>query len=292
MQYIRTLIETLEYSLPRIGFSDIVDVLVVAIVIYKIITSLRSSSAVRVAKGIVIVLVATFLTDVFNLNTLNFILTQILELGVIAIIILFQPELRRFLERMGSKQLTQLVGGQKERHSATETTIETVVNACEILSRERIGALIVIEREDLLDEYFASGTVLDARISVQILRSLFHPNTALHDGAVILRADRVAAAGCVLPLTENTHLNADLGTRHRAGVGMSEASNAVVVIVSEETGTISVAVGGMLKRHLAPQMLSRILQNELLSNREQSESGIMDKVRRFLSIGGDDHEET
>lgn len=292
MQYIRTLIETLEYSLPRIGFSDIVDVLVVAIVIYKIITSLRSSSAVRVAKGIVIVLVATFLTDVFNLNTLNFILTQILELGVIAIIILFQPELRRFLERMGSKQLTQLVGGQKERHSATETTIETVVNACEILSRERIGALIVIEREDLLDEYFASGTVLDARISVQILRSLFHPNTALHDGAVILRADRVAAAGCVLPLTENTHLNADLGTRHRAGVGMSEASNAVIVIVSEETGTISVAVGGMLKRHLAPQMLSRILQNELLSNREQSESGIMDKVRRFLSIGGDDHEET
>ena len=111
------------------------------------------------------------------------------------------------------------------------------------------------------------------------------------DGAVILRSDRVAAAGCVLPLTENTHLNADLGTRHRAGVGMSEASDAVVVIVSEETGTISVAVGGMLKRHLAPQMLERLLKNELLASREQSESGVMEKVRQFLSLGGGDHEE-
>ncbi len=291
MQYIRTFIETLEYSLPRIGLSDIVDVLVVALVIYKIFSSLRSSSAIRVAKGIVIVLVATFLTDLFRLNTVHFILSQILELGVIAIIILFQPELRRFLERMGSKQLSTLVGGQKEHHSVTETAIETVVNACDILSREHIGALIAIERDVLLEEYFASGTVLDAKVSVQILRSLFHPNTALHDGAVILRNDRVAAAGCVLPLTENTHLNADLGTRHRAGVGMSEASDAVVVIVSEETGTISVAVGGMLKRHLAPQMLERLLKNELLADREQSAFGIMDKVRKFLCLGGDGREE-
>jgi len=291
MQYIRTFIETLEYSLPRIGLSDIIDVLVVTLVIYKILSSLRSSSAVRVAKGIVIILVATFLTDLLRLNTVHFILSQILELGVIAIIILFQPELRRFLERVGSKQLMQLVGGQKEHHSVTETTIETVVNACEILSRERIGALIVMERDVLVEEYFASGTVVDAKVSVQILRSLFHPNTALHDGAVILRNDRVAAAGCVLPLTENTHLSADLGTRHRAGVGMSEASDAVVVIVSEETGTISVAVSGMLKRHLAPQMLERLLKNELLDTHEQKEDGIMDKVRKFLSLGGGDREE-
>ena len=299
MQYIRTFIETLEYSLPGIGLSDIIDVLVVAAVIYKIITSLRSTSAVRVGKGIVIVLVATFLTDVLELNTVHFILSQILELGFIALIILFQPELRRFLERVGSKKLTGIVLGQKDKTPATETAIETVVNACEILSREHIGALIVMERSDRLDEYFATGTVLDARVSVQILRSLFHPNTALHDGAVILRSDRVAAAGCVLPLTENTHLNADLGTRHRAGVGMSapkynllyEASDAVVVIVSEETGTISVAVGGMLKRHLAPQMLERLLKNELLASREQSESGVMEKVRQFLSLGGGDHEE-
>lgn len=290
MKYIRTLVESLEYSLPNIGFSDIVDVLVVAAVIYKIVTSLRSSSAIRVAKGVVIVLIATFLTDILELNTVHFILSQILELGFIALIILFQPELRRFLERMGSKRIVGMVMGQKDRTSVNEHAIETVVNACEILSRERIGALIVIEREVALDEFYVSGTTLDARISVQILRSLFHPNTALHDGAVILRADRVAAAGCVLPLTENTHLNADLGTRHRAGVGMSEVTDAVVVIVSEETGTISVAVSGMLKRHLAPQMLERLLKNELLSNREQTESGFMDKVRSFLTSGGNDEE--
>ena len=291
MQLIKSFLRTMEYSLPRIGLADVIDVLVVALVIYKLVTSLRSSSAIRVAKGIVIVLVVTFLTDVMRLNTVHFILSQILELGFIALIILFQPELRRFLERVGSRRIAGIVMGQKEAVSVMENTVETVVNACEILSKERIGALIVFERDVLLDSYFSTGTLLDARVSVQILRSLFHPNTALHDGAVILRKDRVAAAGCVLPLTENTRLNPGLGTRHRAGVGMSEASDAVVVIVSEETGTISVAVGGMLKRHLAPQMLSRLLKNELISTKQEVKTGFMEKVKSFLSVGGDGSEE-
>lgn len=292
VQLIKSFFQTLEYSLPRIGVADIIDVLVVSFLFYKIISSLRSSSANRVGKGVLILIVATILTSVLKLNTVNFILSQVLELGIIALVILFQPELRRFLEKMGSRRLTELVSTRDTDQSTMQSVVETVVNACEILSRDRIGALIVLERDVRLDEYFKTGTVLDSKVSVQLLRSLFFPNTALHDGAVIMRKDRVSAAGCVLPLTENTHLNADLGTRHRAGVGMSEASDAVVVIVSEETGTISVAVGGMLKRHLAPQMLERLLKNELISTKQETEKNFVDKVRDFLVRGGGNHEET
>ena len=141
--------------------------------------------------------------------------------------------------------------------------IAQTVMACEIMSRERVGALIVFAREQRLEEYFKTGTQIDGQVSEQLLRNIFFPKASLHDGAMIIRDGRVAAAGCVLPLSDSVRLSADLGTRHRAGVGMSEASDAVVVIVSEETGTISVAVGGMLKRHLAPQTLEKLLHNEL-----------------------------
>jgi len=291
MQYIRSFFQTLEYSLPRIGVSDVIDVLVVAVVIYKLITNFRSNSAIRVARGIFFVFLATFLTGVLQINTVNFILSQILELGFLALVIVFQPEIRRFLEHMGSRRLKELVSGSRDRQSDRSATVEAVVNACEVLSRDRIGALIVFERDVLLDEFVPSGTKLDAVISAQLLRSLFFPNTALHDGAVILRDDRVVAAGCVLPLTANTHLNADLGTRHRAAVGMSEASDAVVVVVSEETGTISVAVSGMLKRHLAPQMLERLLKHELIRNRQETEKGFWQKMKHFFTQGGDANEE-
>ncbi len=144
-----------------------------------------------------------------------------------------------------------------------DVIIAQTVMACEAMSKEKVGALIVFAREQRLDEYFKTGTQIDGQVSEQLLRNIFFPKAALHDGAMIIRDGRVAAAGCVLPLSGNDHLSADLGTRHRAGVGMSEASDAVVVIVSEETGTISVAVGGMLKRHLAPQTLEKLLHNEL-----------------------------
>ena len=172
-----------------------------------------------------------------------------------------------------------------------EEVIEDTVTACEILSRDRIGALIVFERNTRLDEYFKSGTTLDARVSSQLLRSIFFPKAALHDGAVILRQGRVAAASCVLPLTENTHISSELGTRHRAGIGLSEVSDAVVVIVSEETGTISVAVGGMLKRHLAPQMLSRMLTNELIAEEDANSSNLLLRVKKLLGVGRDHNEE-
>ena len=156
------------------------------------------------------------------------------------------------------------------------------MQACEIMARERVGVLLVFERQTSLDEYFKTGTLIDAKVTDQLLRNLFFKNSPLHDGAVIIRHGRVAAAGCVLPLSENTHLSSDLGTRHRAGIGMSEASDAVVVIVSEETGTISVAIGGMLKRHLAPQTLEKLLTNELLPEDDGRKKNVVERVRAFL----------
>ena len=165
-----------------------------------------------------------------------------------------------------------------------ERIISQTVKACEIMSRERVGALIVFTRTHQLDEYFKTGTVIDSRISEQIIRNIFFPKAALHDGAMIISDGRIAAAGCVMPLSDSHRISADLGTRHRAGVGTSEASDAVVVIVSEETGTISVAVSGMLKRHLAPQTLERLLRQELI--REEGKQGniIVTAMKEILSV--------
>lgn len=289
VETIKNLFQSIAYSIPNVGFMDVVDIVVIAFAIYKIISLLRYSTASLVAKGVLILLGVTLLTDVLQLNTVNFILDRLLELGFIALVIVFQPELRRFLERMGSRKLSSLIIS-KDKQTDMESAIEAVVNACEILSRDRVGALIVFERTTQLGDVFKTGVALDARISVQLLRSVFFPKTALHDGAVILRQGRLAAAGCVLPLTQNTHISSDLGTRHRAAIGMSEVSDAVVVVVSEETGTVSVATGGMLKRHLAPQMLTRILKSELLNDQQGNDNTFAGKLRAFLKMGGDKHE--
>ena len=272
MESIQSLFHNAFYSIMNIGFSDILDILVVTFVFYKLIIVVQTTSTARILKAIILLLLATWVTNLLEMHVLNFILDRILELGFIALVIMFQPELRRVLERFGGKSVRELVGGKSSPKSSMEETIWATVSACEIMSKERIGVLLAFERETPLDDYFKSGTVIDARVSEQLLRNLFFPKAALHDGAVIVRKDRVAAAGCVMPLTENTSLSSDLGTRHRAGVGTSEASDAVVVIVSEETGTISVAIGGMLKRHLAPQTLEKLLIKELLPKEETKKS--------------------
>ncbi len=289
MEALKTFFQSIAYSIPNI-VTDGIDILVVAFLIYKVIGVLRGSAAIRVALGVLLLLLTTWLTEELRLNSLNYILDRVLELGLVALVIVFQPELRRFLQHMGSRKLVDLLQGRSKR-SITEAAVENVVNAAEILSREKVGALIVFERETRLDEYFRYGTTLDALVSVQLLRSLFFPKAALHDGAVIIRQGRVAVAACVLPLTENTHLNSDLGTRHRAGIGISEVSDALVVIVSEETGTISVAVGGMLKRHLSPQMLSRILNKELINDDSENNNELMLKIKNLLNLGRDRNEE-
>ena len=289
METLKSLFVSVSSAIPNLQITDIIDILIVAFLIYQLVGLIRSTNAFRVVKGIVLILVCTLLTDVFHLDTLHFLLSRVLELGVVAVVIVFQPELRRALERVGSQSFSSLFS-TRNPHSEVEDAISAVVDACEIMSRDHIGALIVFERSTQLGDYFKTGTLLDASPSAQLLRSIFFPNTALHDGAVILRKGRIAAAGCVLPLTENTHLSSDLGTRHRAGIGISEVSDAVVVIVSEETGTVSVAVGGMLKRHLAPQMLARLLTNELVTAEEEEKKTLLVRLRDTLLSGGGKNE--
>ena len=275
--------------ISSIGFNDILDILIVALVFYALLLRIKSFSAVRIASAIVLLLLCTWLTDVVKMRALNFILTKILEIGAIALVIVFQPELRRALERIGSRTSLPVFG--KPLSVSTEAAaISATVAACEVMSRQKIGVLLAFERNVSLEEYFKTGTIVDARVSEQLLRNLFFPKAALHDGAAIIRGGRVAAAGCVMPLSENTHLSADLGTRHRAGVGTSEASDAVVVIVSEETGTISVAIGGMLKRHLAPQTLEKLLQNELLPKEDERDRNLLKRLRNELSRRMGKHE--
>ena len=252
---------------PTIQIMDIVDILVVAFVIYKVILMLQTTSSSRIAKSIVIILLLTALTSVLHMYLMNYLLNKILEIGLLALVIMFQPELRRILEKLGSKSFREIISTKQEQRNIDYVISETV-KACEIMSRERTGVLIVFERTSSLEDYQKTGTVIDARVSSELLRNIFFTKASLHDGAVIIRNERIAAAGCVLPLTENRNISSDLGTRHRAGIGMSEVSDAVVVIVSEETGTISVAISGMLKRHLAPQTLEKLLLNELAPKEE------------------------
>ncbi len=273
-------------QLTRMRWSDFVDIAIVAFLLYKLFPLIRGSNMLRIARTIIAIIIIAWLTEVLELYTLNFILSQFLQIGLIALVVLFQPELRRMLDHLAGVRFRKLLSGGKNVHEM-ETIISQTVRACEVMGKERIGALIVFGRNESLDEYFKKGTKIDAQVSEQLLRNIFFPKAALHDGAVIIRDGRVAAAGCVLPLSESDRLSADLGTRHRAGVGISEVSDGVAIIVSEETGTISVAVGGMLKRHLAPQTLERLLCNELCPPEPAEEDNLVVRLRQKLQKKGD-----
>ncbi len=277
MEYLQSLME----NLPMMKWSDLFDILIVAFLIYKLIPILRSTGTVRVAALVAAVLVITWLSAELNLYTLNFILKQLLAVGLIAIVVLFQPEIRRTLDHMSNIKLREFLMASKPAQEMIPI-VEQTVRACEVMSTERVGALIVFARNNRLEEYFKTGTMIDGQVSEQLIRNVFFPKAALHDGAMIVRDGRVAAAGCVLPLSDSSRLSADLGTRHRAAVGMSEVSDAVVVVVSEETGAISVAVSGMLKRHLAPKTLEKLLRNELCPENDQPEENLVLKLKQRL----------
>ena len=274
-------IQNLWYQLTRMQWSDYLDIAIVAFLIFRFLPLIRSSGAIRVAVAVGALFVASWLTELLNLHALNFVLDQVLSVGLIAVVIIFQPELRRMLDHLGRMRLTGFLGVEK-KNQEMEHIIHQTVRACEVMSKERIGALMVFARDNRLDEYTKTGTEVDALPSEQLIRNIFFPKAALHDGAMIICDGRVTAAGCVLPLSHSHRLSADLGTRHRAGVGMSEVSDAVVVIVSEETGTISVAVGGVLKRYLAPQMLEKLLRSELCPEEKQDNAQLFDKLRGKL----------
>ena len=273
----------------RMQWSDYLDIIVVAVLIYKLLPLIRTPNVMRIAKTVIALVLVTWITDEADLYTLNWILDQVLAIGLLAFVVLFQPELRRMLDHLGNVKLGNLFSAGKPVQEM-ETVITQTVMACEIMSQQKVGALIVFAREQRLDEYHKTGTMIEGQVSEQLLRNIFFKNSPLHDGAMIIRDGRVAAAGCVLPLSDSHRLSADLGTRHRAGVGMSEASDAVVVIVSEENGTISVAVGGMLKRHLAPKTLEKLLRNELCpqepeTNVQKSAAQMLQKITKKSKEG-------
>ena len=212
-------------------------------------------------------MVASFL----HLTMISWLLRNALSVGVFAVVVIFQPELRRLLEQIGKGNLSRMLIPDTDP-DVVESMIVATVSACADMSRTKTGALIVFERKERLGEIIATGTRVDAAPSAELIKNIFFKNSPLHDGAMIVRAGRVCAAGCVLPLSGNQGLSRDLGTRHRAGIGMSEHSDAVIVIVSEETGGISIAVDGMLKRHLSPEILQKMLESELLGDELRSKN--------------------
>ena len=274
-------LQALLQPLTRMQWSDYVDIILVAFLIYMLLPILRRTGATRIVVVLLAIIVISFLAEFFHLYTVHFLVSELLTVGLIAVVVLFQPELRRMLDHLGSLRIQKLFNGDRQTQEM-ETVIEQTVMAAEIMSQQRVGALIVFERDTQLDEYMKAGTPIDAQVSEQLIRNIFFPKASLHDGAMIIRNGRIASAGCVLPLSESSRLSPDLGTRHRASVGVSEVSDAVVVVVSEETGAISVAVGGMLKRHLAVQTLERLLHNELCREESEKEENLVLMLRQKL----------
>ena len=267
----------------KMQWSDYLDILVVAFLIYKLLPLLRTPHIMRLARTVIALVAISWITNVAKLYTINWILNQFLAIGLLAFVVLFQPELRRMLDHLGNVKITRFFGMSRPVQEM-DAVITQTVRACEAMSREKVGALIVFARDQRLEEYFKTGTSIDAQVSDQLIRNIFFKNSPLHDGAMIIRDGRIATAGCVLPLSTNENLAPELGTRHRAGVGMSEATDAVVVIVSEENGAISVAAGGMLKRKLTVATLDKLLRQELHTvEPEETESIFPAQVLKKLS---------
>lgn len=248
-------------------FMSFFDILITAALIYLILDKIRDTQAMQVFKGVLIVVAATQISGWIGLTTINYILKNLITVGFIAIIIMFQPELRRALEKLGSTKLKDFISTMSKDTGGIDRSkvIEQVVAAASEMSRTKTGALIVFEREESLKDIIDTGTVIDSVATKQLLINIFTPNTPLHDGAVIIGKDdlRVKAAGCLLPLTQNRNLNQEIGTRHRSAIGISEIKDAVVVIVSEETGVISYALRGKLSRFLDAKALTTVLTEEL-----------------------------
>ncbi|MEI7028323.1 diadenylate cyclase CdaA [Paenibacillus sp. y28] len=247
--------------LSDVGIKDIVDILIVSYVIYKLLILIRGTRAVQLLKGIFVVVLVWAISYWFELNTLKWLMNQMFTVGVLALIIIFQPELRRALEQIGRGKLFSR--GASDEQQDVAQTIGHLVKTVNVLSKRKIGALIVFERDTGLGDYVESGIPLQSLVSSELLINIFEPNTPLHDGAVIIRGDKIMAAGCYLPLSENPFISKELGTRHRAGIGMTEVSDAISVIVSEETGQISLTINGQMVRDIKEESLISKLFEEL-----------------------------
>ena len=266
-----------ENIVSGVGFTDILDIMIVTFIIYKLLDFIRETRAEQLAKGLLLLVVATLLSKVLQLYTLHWILSGVMTVGLIAVVVIFQPELRRGLEYLGRSKFSNVLS-EVDKEEA-KYMVGQLVEAIDSMSVSRTGALIVIEREISLSDIVETGTVIDAVISAQMVGNIFYEGEPLHDGALIIRGNRLYAAGCVLPLTQNKNLNKELGTRHRAGIGITENSDALVIIVSEETGIISVAQNGKLTRFLDVKKIEKSLLNLYL---EESKRTVGEKISSVL----------
>lgn len=262
---------------------DLIDIAIVAFLIYKLIGLMRETRAEQLMKGVIAILLLYLVTKLTPFRMLAFIMEFVVRYGAVVLVLLFQPELRKVLEQVGRSRLSNLqvfspnISSSEYERSQIIKTINAICDACAILSKEHIGALIVMERTTKIGDIIGTGTILDSQPSSDLIKNVFFPNSPLHDGALIIRNNRLYAAGCFLPLSDNYEINRALGTRHRAALGISEVSDAVVVVVSEETGAITVAQNGKLNLKIAPGTLSTILYDEFIGAEEKS----MEKKKLF-----------
>jgi diadenylate cyclase len=273
------LINIILNSIQNMTFTSVIDILVVTYIFYKIYMLIKETRAEQLLKGIILLVILIPISGVLNLTMLNWILTKTLTIGVLSIVIIFQPEIRRALEQLGRTSF--LDKALMEDDEVLDRMVTEIAVATENLSKSRTGALMIIEQQTGLQDIANTGIKLDAEISSALLENIFVENTPLHDGATIIRNDRIQSAGCILPLTSSRDINKKLGTRHRAAIGMSESSDAIVIIVSEETGTISLAVNGNLTRNYDGAKLKNILK-KIIMKRIQKKSPIREHVKRWM----------
>lgn len=255
-------LQWLRLDLPRLNVIDVLEIIIISFLIYKLLVFVKNTRAWSLLKGIIVIVVFWLAAALFQMNTILWIIARAFNVAVIALIVIFQPELRRALESIGRKNLLSgffNFDTQKKQERFSDRTLADIVKASYEMGRVKTGALIAIEQNIPLTEYERTGIELDSVLSSQLLINIFEHNTPLHDGAVIVRGDRIVSATCYLPLSDNMELSKDLGTRHRAAVGLSEATDALVVVVSEETGMVSVAIGGKLFRNIDAENLKRKL---------------------------------
>lgn len=280
------LIYDIQGILNSFGLSDFLDIIVVAYLMYQAIRLVRETRAIQLFKGLMVLVVVYVVASFAEMRSLSFLIRYIFQYGALALLIVFQPELRRSLEQVGRTRFSslQLFGGNvdvDDINSRWRRAISAIGEAATFLSKRRIGALIVLERQSLLGEIIKTGTVIDATPSTELLGNIFFPNSPLHDGALIIREGRLIAAGCYLPLSDNFTISKEMGTRHRAGLGMSENSDAIVVIVSEETGVITVAKNGKLMRGFTEEQLVKELENIFIVEKREDKG---DRMPQFFKV--------
>lgn len=277
--------EGLINNVGRATVWDVLDILIVAFLFYKLMRFLRRINAQKLFQGLVLLAATTLLAELLQLKALSFIMRAVMEVGVLALVIIFQPELRKMLEQFGSPRLFRLLGvGRGQENKGTDMAILQTVEAVNSLAWTKTGALIIFQREDDLRSIINTGTTINADVNAELLKNLFYNKAPLHDGAVIIVNGRIAAAGCILPLSGKQNISKDLGTRHRAGLGQSENYDSLSVIVSEETGGISLAEGGILKQHLAPETLERLLTAKLMPETEEHDrQTLVERVKGLIS---------